>query len=232
MELLSFKIKIFELLSIEKTEEIGEKLLDVVLNNKTEVFDSFKEISDDRKDWLQALWQYYEAEFSATKTIQEIAESDYLLKPSRYIEFKEQESEHRPFQDIADNLNFIVSQQNACKLIINETIAKSIGLDVERYVKDREASKQSAEDLKKLGIELAIYYYIQFTKNKNEFVFKCNDKELLPEILLEFFSLWKSRIILLNSMQEQYLAELRDALLPDLMSGKIDLGAMKDEERI
>lgn len=36
MELLSFKIKIFELLGIEKTEEIGEKLLDVVLNSKTE----------------------------------------------------------------------------------------------------------------------------------------------------------------------------------------------------
>ena len=55
MELLSFKIKIFELLGIQNTEEIGEKLLDVVLNGKTEVFDSFKEIADDRKDWLQAL---------------------------------------------------------------------------------------------------------------------------------------------------------------------------------
>lgn len=67
MELLSFKIKIFELLGIEKTEEIGEKLLDVVLNGKTEVFDSFKGIADDRKDWLQALWQYYEADRSFKK---------------------------------------------------------------------------------------------------------------------------------------------------------------------
>lgn len=67
MELLSFKIKIFELLGIEKTEEIGEKLLDVVLNGKTEVFDSFKEIADDRKDWLQSLWQYYEADRSFKK---------------------------------------------------------------------------------------------------------------------------------------------------------------------
>lgn len=173
-----------------------------------------------------------EAEFSATKTNQEIAESDYLLTPSRYIEFKEQESEHRPFQDIADNLNYILQQKNACKLVINETIARSVGLDAELFVRGREVSKQSAEDMKKIGIELAVDDHIQFTKNKNEFVFKCNDKELLPEILLEFFSLWKSRIILLNSMQDQYLTELRDALLPDLMSGKIDLGAMKDEEEI
>lgn len=64
MELLSFKIKIFDLLEIEKTEEISKKLLDVVLNNKTEVYDSFKEIVDGRKDWLQALWQYYEADRS------------------------------------------------------------------------------------------------------------------------------------------------------------------------
>lgn len=162
-----------------------------------------------------------EAEFSATKTNQEIAETDYLLTPSRYIEFKEQESEHRPFQDIANNLNFIIKQQNACKLIVNETIAKSIGLDVEKYVKDKELSKQTADNLKKIGIELAVDDYIQFTKNKNEFVFKCNDKELLPEIMLEFLSLWKSRIILLNSMQKQYLAELRDALLPFLMSGEM-----------
>lgn len=55
MELLSFKIKIFELLGIENTEEIGEKLLDVVLNSKTEASDSFKEIADDLKDWFQAL---------------------------------------------------------------------------------------------------------------------------------------------------------------------------------
>lgn len=143
------------------------------------------------------------------------------MTPSRYIEFKEQESEHRPFQDIANNLNFIIKQQNACKLIVNETIAKSIGLDVEKYVKDKELSKQIADNLKKIGIELAVDDYIQFTKNKNEFVFKCNDKELLPEIMLEFLSLWKSRIILLNSMQKQYLAELRDALLPFLMSGKM-----------
>lgn len=164
-----------------------------------------------------------EAEFSATKTIQEIAESDYLLTPSRYIEFKEQESEHRPFQDIADNLNYILRQKNACKLVINETIARSVGLDAELFVRNREASKQSAEDMKKIGIELAVDDHIQFTKNKNEFVFKCNDKELLPEILLEFFNLWKSRIILLNDMENQYLGELRDSMLPDLMSGKINL---------
>jgi hypothetical protein len=35
--------------------------------------------------------------------------------------------------------------------------------------------------------------------------------------------MWKNQISLLNTMQNNYLNELRDALLPDLMSGKIEL---------
>lgn len=76
---------------------------------------------------------------------------------------------------------------------------------------------------KTLGIDIEVEDYIQFTKNKNEFVFKCNDKEILPEILIQFLSVWKNQVALLNTMQNQYLAELRDTLLPDLMSGKIQL---------
>lgn len=96
--------------------------------------------------------------------------------------------------------------------------------------KSKENSKSVKEQMKSLGIDIEIEDYIQFTKNKNEFVFKCNDKEILPEILMQFLSVWKNQIALLNTMQNQYLAELRDALLPDLMSGKIQLNeAMKNE---
>ena len=75
--------------------------------------------------------------------------------------------------------------------------------------------------MKPLGIDIQVEDYIQFTKNKNEFVFKCNDKELLPDIFIQFLNVWKNQIALLNTMQNKYLAELRDALLPDLMSGKL-----------
>lgn len=79
------------------------------------------------------------------------------------------------------------------------------------------------EQLKIVDVDLTIEDYIQFTKNKNEFVFKCNDKEFLPDIFMQFLAIWKNQIALLNTMQNQYLAELRDALLPELMSGKIEL---------
>ena len=162
-------------------------------------------------------------EFSAIKKNEEVAENEYMLTPSRYIEFCEQEQTHRNFQEIADNINYISRMQNACKLVINETIAKGLGLDMETFKQGKENSRQMQEQMKSLGIDLEIEDYIQFTKNKNEFIFKCNDKEILPDILIQFFNVWKNQITLLNTMQNQYLAELRDALLPDLMSGKIEL---------
>ena len=166
------------------------------------------------------------AEFSAIKTNNEIADNEYLLVPSRYIAFDEQEQKHRDYKEIADNINYISRMQNSCKLVINETIAKNLGLDIETFKKGKENSKSLKEQMKPLGIDIEVEDYIQFTKNKNEFVFKCNDKELLPDILLQFLSIWKNQIALLNTMQNQYLAELRDSLLPDLMSGKIDVSGI------
>lgn len=160
------------------------------------------------------------AEFSAIKTNNEIAENEYFLTPSRYIEFAEQEQKHRDFQEIADNINYISRMRNACKLVINETVAKRLGFDIDLYKNSKESSKQVKEQMKKIGVDVEIEDYIQFTKNKNEFVFKCNDKDLFPDIFNHFLSIWKNQIALLNTMQNQYLAELRDALLPDLMSGK------------
>lgn len=162
-------------------------------------------------------------EFSIIKKNKEVAENEYSLMPSRYIEFCEQEYEHRNFQEIADNINYISRMQNACKLVINETTAKGLGLDINIFKQGKENSIKMQKQVKSLGIELGVEDYIQFTKNKNEFIFKCNDKELLPDILIQFFNIWKNQIALLNTMQNQYLAELRDAILPDLMSGKIEL---------
>lgn len=164
--------------------------------------------------------------FSVIKTNEEIAEKKYMLAPSMYfdVSIEDFKSEpHRNFQEIADNINYISRMQNACKLVINETTAKKLGLDIETFQKGKENSKNLHEQMKSLGIDIEIEDYIQFTKNKNEFIFKNNDKELLPDILVQFLTVWKNQVALLNTMQNQYLAELRDALLPDLMSGKIEI---------
>lgn len=101
---------------------------------------------------------------------------------------------------------------------------EKLGFDVQLYKEENINSKLLADEQSKLlGIKIEKSDYIQFTKNKNEFAFKCNDKDLLPDIFIHFLTIWKNQISLLNTMQNQYLAELRDALLPDLMSGKIQI---------
>lgn len=65
--------------------------------------------------------------------------------------------------------------------------------------------------------------YITLSKNKNEIKFENKDKEIISEILLSIFQMYKAHIMFLNNVENKYLAELRDALLPDLMSGRIEI---------
>lgn len=146
---------------------------------------------------------------------------DSILTTSRYVKFETHEAKHRNLHEIVDNINYITKMQNSCKLVINETIAKSLGLDIEKFKENKQSSAETAEQMKLLGLDLIQEDFITFTKAKNEFIFKCNDKEIFPDILRQFFTVWKNQIALLNTMQNAYLSELRDALLPDLMSGNI-----------
>lgn len=162
--------------------------------------------------------------FSLIKSNAEIAEKKYMLAPSSFFDVNIEDNKHRDFQEIADNINYITKMKNACKLVINETIARKLGFDVQLYKNEFKNSNQLADEQSELlGVKIERSDYIQFTKNKNEFMFKCNDKELLPDIFIHFLSIWKNQIALLNTMQNQYLSELRDAELHELMSGKISL---------
>ena len=57
----------------------------------------------------------------------------------------------------------------------------------------------------------------------NEIKFENSSKDKLSTIFLSILQMYKQHIIYLNNEENRYLAELRDALLPDLMSGKFDL---------
>lgn len=164
-------------------------------------------------------------EFSIIATKDMIENNEYILVPSRYIRFNydKGQTSHRDLKDIVENINYITKMQNSCKLVINETIAKSLGMDIEQFKESKQHSAETTKQMQSLGLDLISEDYITFTKTKNEFVFKCNDKDIFPDIFRNFFMVWKNQITLLNTMQNQYLTELRDALLPDLMSGKIQL---------
>lgn len=164
-----------------------------------------------------------EPEFCKTVTIEGIKENDYSLIPSRYIEFQELEQKHREYKDIVSDINRITREKNACKLTINETLAKSLGFDLGLYKTDQKDGGLN-ELLKKIGAEpLEKQDYFSATKNKNEIKFENRSKDTLSSVLVMILSTWKQHIFYLNQEENRYLAELRDALLPDLLSGKIEV---------
>ncbi|MEG0376376.1 MAG: N-6 DNA methylase, partial [Raoultibacter sp.] len=161
----------------------------------------------------------------APATIEDIKSNDYNFSPARYVGVRQEESKHRPFEDIVRDINRCTESKNICKLTINETLAKSIGIhDVKNlHEQDREIVKDMNDMMGFLGFKFQLADYIRTTKNKNELTFSNNSKTAVSNILLLVLQQWKSRIHYLNAEQNRYLAELRDALLPGLMSGEIEI---------
>ena len=67
MELLEFKHKMFNLCGVSEISEIRDVLYNATLSQDVAIFDGYNSIIDDTKDWIQALWQYYEADRTEKK---------------------------------------------------------------------------------------------------------------------------------------------------------------------
>lgn len=165
-----------------------------------------------------------EDEFSHVATIDEIIEHDYNWSPSRYIGRKEEEQEHRPYKDIAHDLWRINKEKNKIKLTINETLARQMGIDTTREMLNdaNDLIDQNNKNMQKLGINLKLKHeeYLTLTKSR---VLKIEnvDKEAVSSLFMVMVPGLIAHIHYLNEEDNRLLCELRDALLPELMSGKI-----------
>lgn len=170
--------------------------------------------------------------FSKCVTIEDIKANDYMLSPNRYIENVAEKQKTRNYDDIVNDLNRIVKQKNCLKLTINETIAKSIGIDkvLENIKASQELSKEMNDILKAINLNIEKENFLTLSKNKNEIKFENNSKEQLSEILLLIMNNWKIMMYHLNNEENRYLAELRDKLLPDLMNGEINLAKIDNND--
>lgn len=164
-------------------------------------------------------------EYCKSVSIDDVKANKYSLAPPTYIEFDfEKENKHREYSDILSDLNKVIAEKNTCKLTINETIAKSLGFDLELYKQDRLQDKELNDLLERLaGSKIKKHDYFRATKNKNEIKFENNSKEQISSIFMMIFQTWKQHIYYLNNEENRYLAELRDAMLPDLLSGKMEI---------
>lgn len=161
------------------------------------------------------------AGFSKEVPVSEISEQEYILVPYRYIKLEEKEETHRPYADIMADINRIARERAVIKITCNETLAKQLGL---YEVAQMEAEKNN-DGLNKtfelLGGKYESKRYITLSKNKNEFKVENQDKEILSSLVNFFLPMWKQHIFYLNQEENRLLSELRDAMLPELMSGEL-----------
>lgn len=165
--------------------------------------------------------------FSKSVGIEEVKKQDFVLTPSRYIDFETKEDKHRPFEEIAADYNRLVRAQNAIKITVNESLAKTLGLYDTIYL--MENAPDLSDSFAIVGCKAEKEQFVTLSKNAAEFKIENRSKERIPEMILLFVNMWKQHIMYLNNEQNIILAEFRDALLNDLMSGKIDV-SKGDEE--
>lgn len=170
-----------------------------------------------------------EAGLCAVATTEQIAEFDYSLATNRYIEMEQQTSTHRPYQDIVRDLRFVIEERNVVKLTMNENVAKSLGFyelfDMHRQSNEvQQMMNDLMEKLKIPGFPLPKSDWFTVTKNKNELKVENKSKESISSIFLTLLPMYRQHLYFLNEMESRLLAELRDALLPELMSGEIAVG--------
>ena len=149
--------------------------------------------------------------------INNIKSSGYELRPRVYIQ-SEAEVRHREYEDIVNDLNRIRDDKNSLKLSINENLARSLGFDVELF-----KQKNDIVLPEQIGHKIKKESYITFTKNKNQLMFENKSSESVNPILMMILNSCKEFIYYLNIQENRYLAELRDKLLSDLMTGKIEV---------
>lgn len=161
--------------------------------------------------------------FSKMVPLQKVLEDNCNLLPSHYFDIIIPENIHRPFSDIIADINRVVMEKNCCKLTMNETLARQFGFDLKLYKAETD-NKEMNTLLKMIGTEQLIKNnYFATSKNKNEIKFENTSKDMLSSILIMIFDTWKQHVFYLNQEENRYLMELRDALLPDLMSGKLEV---------
>lgn len=152
---------------------------------------------------------------------------DEIWQPNKYIDIKIEASKSRSYEDIIKDLQRVMSQKNQNKLTINEIWAKELGF-LEIFETANNGDKTVVEinntikNILKLDFELPKQDYIRLTKSK-ELKWENKDKEELSSAITIALQTWKTMLHHFNNEENRYLKELRDKLLPDLMSGKLEV---------
>lgn len=169
-------------------------------------------------------------EISTFVPLERLESEGYTLCRGRYMTI-EPDAEcvmHRSYNDIVREINAIGEARNSLKITINKLWAKELGLGglIELGKQNKEVVDAINQSLAMVGIEEKIIApdYIAETNSK-ELVIRQTNKAALSPVMFSFVPLLAQHIRTMNLFENNLLAELRDALLPALMSGRLKIEA-------
>lgn len=169
--------------------------------------------------------------FSSFAALEKVRVNEYNIQPGRYVQSAAEEKQTRPLEDIVADINKIVKERNAFKITMNEGVARQFGLYdlAERLKESNKITDDMNEKHAPLGFKFEKSDYFMLSKNAKEIKLENKNKEEISSIFMillpMIIPMYKQHIFYLNNRENELLAELRDALLPKLMSGEITLEA-------
>lgn len=165
-----------------------------------------------------------ETDFSKAIDVDDAMMNSFNLQTSRYIEHKNEEPEHRPLSEIANDIHRLSVNKNAVKLTINETLARDFGMSElsDLMKQNNDLIAENNKNMKQIGINLNLSSDRYITTSKSRVLkIELMDKEKVPTIFNIIMLLLIQRYTFFNDEEDKLMRELRDALLPELMSGRI-----------
>lgn len=156
---------------------------------------------------------------------EEIKDSGWNLTPRRYYSL-DIDCSQRSLADIANDYNRVIAQKNAIQIKMNKTAAKRLGYDCMNVNKP-----DVSQAFEIVGLKADKEKSITFSADDG-ITIKVSTKKSIHPLIIDFLNHWKQMIIHLNNEENLYLAEYRDALLPKLMNGEIELDSEERKEGI
>lgn len=183
-------------------------------------------LSEDVINRIVATVHKYEdnVDFSKSVVSDDLMMNSYNYSPGRYVERKNEEPEHRPFSEIANDIHRLSVVKNAVKVTINETIAKQLGFNdlAEMMKENNDLIAENNRNMKKIGINLDLQTDRYITMSRSRVLkIELMDKNDVPSVFRIIMLLMSQRCMFFNDEENKLMRELRDALLPELMSGRM-----------
>jgi type I restriction-modification system DNA methylase subunit len=136
---------------------------------------------------------------------------------------------HRDFNKIIKDINRVARERNVLRLTVNKVWAERLGLtEIIKLCEQHAAITKSQNEIFKqfenyeVTEEMIEAGYIRQSNNK-VFLIENTDKEQLSSILVFFMEMYKQHIYYLNEEENKLMVELRDSMLPLLISGRLKI---------